>query len=267
MPDSYPSRFPATYGSNLFRRDSGQGFQTSFDTNLGFGEGSYARPSFGAEPIPYRQFERQDEPPPKRHRRNPSFPDVDTRYVLGSHKIPSHGNAEDPTTPHSINASFGDSYFSQFATQTRSNDPASSATFIGQPRKQYSYTDPNQYPTPDSSRSYQGHLSNRLSLGSELAFGFNGSTEPGRHHYPSSLETQCSVPAPAAMHPPVLGTSKPSPTSDSRYWQGSFENSTTNSAYHNRSSSGSALPTGHLLPAPMNLHSSRSSMENAMNSL
>lgn len=262
--DSYQHRLSATYAPNQFRRDTGRGFQAPLDTNLTYGEGSYAQSSFGLDSVPYRQYDRRDEPSQKRQRRNPSFPDIDTRYVLGSHKGCSHGNGEDPTTPHSVSASFNDGYFSQYATQNRSNDSPSSRTFVGsQPRRQYSSVDSNQYPTPESSRSFQGHVPNRLSVGSEMAMGYAGSTEPGRHHYASSAETQISIPAPAAMHPPVQGTSRPSPTSDSRYWQGSFENSATYAGYHSRNSSTSALPTGHLLPAPMNLQS-RSSVENAM---
>lgn len=88
MPDSYQNRFPSTYSSGLFRRGSGQGFQTSLDTNVAYAEGSYGRPSFGADLMPCRSFEGQDDPPPKRQRRNPSFPDIDTRYVLGSQRIP-----------------------------------------------------------------------------------------------------------------------------------------------------------------------------------
>jgi hypothetical protein len=262
MPDSQQNRFPPTYAPNLFRRDGGRGFQAPLDMNSPYGEGSYAPSSFGSESVPYQHYDRRDEPPQKRQRRNPSYPDVDTRYVLGSHKGSSHANGEDPTTPHSAAGSFGDSYFSQYTTQNRSND-SPSRTLVGRPRSQYSHTDFNQYPTPDSSRSYQGHVSNRLSLGSEMAVGYSGLTEPGRHHYPSSAETQSSVSAPAPMHPPVLGTSRPSPTNDSRYWQGSLENSTAYGTYHSRSSSGSALPTGHLLPLPMNLQS-RSSVENSM---
>jgi hypothetical protein len=264
--DNYQNRFPSTYSPNLFRRDATRGCQASVDSNPLYGEGSYNQSSFGSESMPYRPLDHRDEPPQKRQRRNLSFPDVDTRYVLGSHQGPSHGSGEDPTTPHSASPSFGDSYFSQYATQNRSNDSPSSRTYMAQPGRQYPYTDFNQYPTPDSSRSYQGHISNRLSMGSELTIGYGGSTEPGRHHYPSSAETQVSVAAPAAMHPPVQGAGRPSAASDSKYWPGSFENSTTSGAYHGRNSSGSALPTGHLLPAPMNLQS-RLSADNTMHSM
>jgi hypothetical protein len=215
--------------------------------------------------MPFRALDRRDEPAQKRQRRNPSFPDIDTRYVLGSHKPPSQGNADDPATPHSATASFGDSYFSQYTTQNRSND-SPSGTYQGQSRRQYSHPDSNQYPTPDSLRTYTGHGSNRLSMGSEMAMAFGGPTDPGRHHYPSSTESQASIPAPAPMHPPILGTSRSSPSNDSRQWQGSFENSASYPAYHSRGSSGSALPTGHLLPAPMNLQS-RSSVDSSMQSM
>ncbi|ERF68421.1 hypothetical protein EPUS_03739 [Endocarpon pusillum Z07020] len=263
MTDSYQNRFPSTHGQNHFRRDSGGGYQVPLDTNFAYGEGSYAQTSYGSDSLPYRHFDRRQDPAPKRHKRNPSFPDIDTRYVLGSHKSTSHGNEEEPTTPHSASTSFNDNYFSQYVTQGRSNDSPSSRTLMSQPRRQYSSAESNHYPTPDSSRSYQGHAANRLSVGSELAMGYGGSTEPGRHHYPSSAETQGSIPAPAAMHPPVQGPSRPSPTSDSRYWQGSFENSTSYGAYHSRNPSINALPTGHLLPAPTSLQS-RSSMENSL---
>jgi hypothetical protein len=249
----------------MYHRDAGRGFQAQSDTNFAFGESSYGHSPFGSESAAYRQFDRREEPPQKRQRRNPSFPEVDTRYVLGSHKGASQCNGEDPTTPHSAGASFGDGYFSQYTAPNRSND-SPSRSYSGQSRTQYSYGDSNHYPTPDSSRSYQGHVSNRLSMGSELAMGLGGTTDPHRHHYPSSAETQASIPAPSAMHPPVLGTNRPSPTSDSRYWQGSLENSTTYTGYHGRGSSSSAIPTGHLLPAPLNLQS-RSSMENTMQSL
>lgn len=263
MTDSYQNRFPSTQGQSNFRRDSGGGYQVPLDTNFAYGEGSYAQTSYGSDSLPYRHFDRRQEPAPKRHKRNPSFPDIDTRYVLGSHKTTSHGNEEEPTTPHSASTSFNDNYFSQYVTQGRSNESPSSRTLISQPRRQYSSAESNHYPTPDSSRSYQGQVTNRLSVGSELAMGYGGSTEPGRHHYPSSAETQGSIPAPAAMHPPVQGPSRPSPTTDSRFWQGSFENLSSYGAYHSRNPSINALPTGHLLPAPTSLQS-RSSMENSL---
>jgi hypothetical protein len=263
MPDSHPTRFPSSHSPNSYRREGGRGFQAPFDNNFTFGDGSYNSPSLGSESMHYRQFDRRDEPPQKRQRRNPSFPDIDTRYVLGSNKASCHGGGEDPTTPHSANASFGDSYFSQYSTQNRSNESPSSRTLMAQPRRQYASADTNQYPTPDSSRPQQGHVANRLSMSSELGMGYNISAEQGSHRYPSSAETQGSVCAPAAMHPPVQGTSRPSPTSEARYWQGTFENSTSYGGYHSRNSSSSALPTGHLLPAPVNLQS-RSSMDNSM---
>jgi hypothetical protein len=264
--ESYQSRLPSTYAPNQFRRDNGRGFQAPFDTNTNFNyDHSFTQPAFGSESMAQRQFDRREEPPPKKQRRNPSFPDIDTRYVLGSHKSSSHGNGEDPTTPHSTSASFNDGYFSQYATQSRSNESPTSRTYVAsQPRRQYPPVESNQYPTPESSRSYQGHVSNRLSMGCDISFGYSGTTDAQRHHYQSSAESLGSIPAPAAMHPPVQGTSRPSPTSDSRNWQGSFENSTAYSGYHSRNSSTNALPTGHLLPAPMNLQS-RSSVENAMN--
>ena len=263
MPDSYQNRFPPTHSPHPLGRDAGRGFQAPPDVTFAYSEGSYGQSSLGSESVPYRLFDRRDEPSQKRQRRNPSFPDVDTRYVLGSHKGSSHGNPEDLTTPHSTSASFNDSYVSQYATQNRLNDSPPSRTVMGQTRRQYTTADSNQYQTPDSSRSYQGHISNRLSMGSGMALAYSGSTEPGRHHYGSSAETEGCVSAPAPMHPPAQGTSRPSPNSDSRYWQGSFENSRAYAGHHNRNSSNSALPTGHLLPAPMHLQS-RSSVENAM---
>lgn len=268
MPDSQQNRLPSSHNTNLFRRDSGRGYQAPLDTNFIYGEGSYGQSSFSSEPIPCRQFQSRDEPLPKRHRRNPSYPEIDSRYVLGSHKGSGQVNGDDASTPYNSTGLFGDSYFSQYTTQNRTNESPSSRSVAGQARRQYTYADSNQYPTPDSSKGYQGHASNRLSTGSESAVGYGGSTDPGRHHYPSSAETQAPIPAPAAMHPPVLGTSRPSPPNEPRYWQGSLENATTYGAYHSRSSSGGALPTGHLLPAPMNLQSqSRSSVENTLPSI
>ena len=266
MPESYQNHFSPAYSANLFRRDAGREFQSPLDTNFSFGEVSYSQSTLGSESMPYRALDRRDEPAEKRQRRNPSFPDIDTRYVLGSHKVPSQGNGDDPNTPHSAGGSFGDSYFSQYTTQNRTNESPSSLTYQGQSRRQYSHPDSHQYPTPDSSRMFPGHGSNRLSMGSEMATAFGGLTDPGRHHYPSSAESQASIPAPAPMHPPVLVTNSSSPTNDSRQWQGSFDNSTSYTAYHRRGSSGSALSTGHLLPAPTNLQS-RSSMDNAMQSM
>jgi hypothetical protein len=256
MPEPHSNRLAPTYSPN-FRRDHGRGF--SLDMNNSYDSNNYVPFPYGSDSTSYRHFERRDEPPQKRQRRDDAFPDVDTRYVLGSNRNGSQSYVEDPTTPHSATAQFSDSYFSQYATQTRTN-ASPSRTYMGRQSKQYPYGDPNQYPTPDSSRGYYGHSSNSLSTGSELATGFAGSTEPGRHHYPSSAETQSSIPAPTAMHPPVLSGSRPSPMSDSRYWQGSFENSALNSSNHSRASSSNAIPTGHLLPAPLNLQS-RSTVE------
>lgn len=248
----------------MYRRDAVRGLQTPSETNFSYNESTYGQSSFSSETNPYRQFNSRDEPPQKKRRRNPSFPDVDTRYVLGSHKVPSHGNGDDPTTPHSASVSFGDNYFSQQTMQDRPNESPSRG-FIAQSSRQYGYNPSSQYLTPDSSRSYQGQFSNRFAMGTDLTAGFGGSTEPGRHHYTSSAESQNSVAAPTAMHPPVLGANRQSETTDSRYWQGSFENATY-TPYHSRGSSSSAVPTGNLLPAPMNLQP-RPSVENGMNSM
>lgn len=216
--------------------------------------------------MPYRALDRRDEPPPKRQRRNPSFPEIDTRYVLGSHKPAPQGNGDDPATPHPASVSFGDGYFSQYNSQNRMLD-SPSKTYQGQARREYSQADSNQYPTPDSQRTYPGHGSNRLSMGSEMTMAFGGLTEPGRHHYSSSAESQTSIPAaPTAMHPPILGTSRASASNDTRPWPGSLETSGSYPAYHHRGASGSALPTGHLLPAPINFQS-RSSVDNYMQSM